>query len=412
MRKTALYLMTLLVAMTFALAAKAGTKVGTPVCWTVPAVYTPDQEVTFYYDVTDVGFPEGVDLYLWAWEPSEPDKGNGDNSSEFAKLTYLGDNIYCKTMVPTEYFHCSADKMTDDGFAGFWQQLKTKRDDLWSAEFAAPDSRSEWKAISSKTEQGVFIYSGKKVKNFTDKWTLNEPLTFVFNPKVFQVGGVTMEEFAKRADFHSFNIHSGMDDWTYLCNVDVGIPQTMTKTMVHKLSNGYYAWNMTSPYDYYKSHWIYDSETKTIKVKDYGLETDFEPTNIAWLLVGVINNDKGGTDWGGTCPDQSAKAGQAVPYPDPSFSYFPTKLCANDILTLTRLYNGKLDGDLSCKIVAGNKELTGIMAGSRDKRTVSFNLLDDLTDKTVTDLRVTITNVKGVEVVNTTIPLVPMSEVK
>ena len=56
-----------------------GQKVGTPKCWTVPAVYTADEKVTFYYDVTDVGFPEGVDLYLWAWQPTEPDKGNGDN---------------------------------------------------------------------------------------------------------------------------------------------------------------------------------------------------------------------------------------------------------------------------------------------------------------------------------------------
>ena len=48
MKKTAIYLMMLLMAMTFALNLKASTKVGTPVCWTVPAVFTPDQEVTFY----------------------------------------------------------------------------------------------------------------------------------------------------------------------------------------------------------------------------------------------------------------------------------------------------------------------------------------------------------------------------
>ena len=407
MRKTALYLMTLLVAMTFALAAKASTKVGTPVCWTVPAVYSPDQEVTFYYDVTDVGFPEGVDLYLWAWQPTEPDAGNGDNSSEFAKLTYLGDNIYCKTMVPTKYFNSTVEAMSDANFPGFWQQLKTKRDDLWSTEFAAPDSRSEWEAIGKKKDQGVFIYSGKKVKNFTDKWTLNEPLTFIFNPEVFQVGGKTMEEFAKQANFHSFNIHSGMDDWTYEQGVKVWIPGCMDKTNVKKLSNGYYSWSMKTPYDYYS--WNYADDGSKANT---GLESDYEPTNIAWLMVGVINKDDGSTDWGGTCPNQSAKAGQAVPYPDPSFSYFPTKLCANDILTLTRQYNGKLDGELTCKVIAGNKELTGVLAGNRDKRTVSFNLLDDVTDKTISDLKVTITNAKGVEVVNTTIPLVPMSEVK
>lgn len=402
MKKTAIYLMMLLMAMTFALNSKASTKVGMPVCWTVPAVFTPDQEVTFYYDVTDVGFPEGVDLYLWAWQPSEPDAGNGDNSSEFAKLTYLGDNIYCKTMVPTEYFHTTVDAMTNADWAGFWQQLKTKRDDLWSTEFAAPDSRQEWETISKNADQGVFVYSGKKVKNFTDKWTLNEPLTFVFNPKVFTVAGKTMEEFSTTVGFEGFKIHSGMDDWTYKQLVKVWIPGSMEKTNVQKLSNGYYSWSMTSPYDYYS--WNYaDDGTKA----STGLESDYEPTNIAWLMVGIVNGE-----WGGKCADQSTKAGQAVPYPDPSFSYFPSKLTANDILTLTRLYNGKLDGDLNCKIIAGNKELTGVLDGNRDKRQLSVNLLDDVTDKTISDLKVVITNKAGVKVVDTTIPLVPLSEVE
>ena len=56
--------------------------------WTVPTVFEVDQPVTFYFDMTDAGFREGVDLYLWCWNPSEPDAGNWENSSDFAKLTY------------------------------------------------------------------------------------------------------------------------------------------------------------------------------------------------------------------------------------------------------------------------------------------------------------------------------------
>ena len=93
-----------------------------PKCWTVPAVFTADEEVTFYYDMTDVGFQEGVDLYLWAWQPTEPDAGHGGNSSDFAKLEYLGNNIYKKTMVPTEYFHCDVAKFEDANWPGFWQR--------------------------------------------------------------------------------------------------------------------------------------------------------------------------------------------------------------------------------------------------------------------------------------------------
>ena len=52
-----------------------------PQFWTVPAIYAFDEEVTWYFDVSGLGFEEGLDLYLWAWEPSEPDAGNRDNTS-------------------------------------------------------------------------------------------------------------------------------------------------------------------------------------------------------------------------------------------------------------------------------------------------------------------------------------------
>ena len=84
--------------------------------WTVPTVFEVDQPVTFYFDMTDAGFREGVDLYLWCWNPSEPDAGNWENSSDFAKLTYEGDNIYSMTMTPTKYFSSGAasDKTEQD----------------------------------------------------------------------------------------------------------------------------------------------------------------------------------------------------------------------------------------------------------------------------------------------------------
>lgn len=54
MRKVIISLMLL-----FPLLVMASTKVGTPKCWTVPSVFTGDEQVTFYYDVTDVGFRRG-----------------------------------------------------------------------------------------------------------------------------------------------------------------------------------------------------------------------------------------------------------------------------------------------------------------------------------------------------------------
>lgn len=42
---------TVLVALLFPLVAMAGKKIGTPKCWTVPAVFTGDEEVSFYAEV-------------------------------------------------------------------------------------------------------------------------------------------------------------------------------------------------------------------------------------------------------------------------------------------------------------------------------------------------------------------------
>lgn len=54
MRKVIISLMLL-----FPLLVMASTKVGTPKCWTVPSIFTGDEQVTFYYVLNDVGFPEG-----------------------------------------------------------------------------------------------------------------------------------------------------------------------------------------------------------------------------------------------------------------------------------------------------------------------------------------------------------------
>lgn len=382
-----------------ALALKASTKVGTPKCWTVPAVFTPDQEVSFYYDMTDVGFPEGADLYLWAWQPTEPDAGNGNNSSDFAKLEYLGNNIYRKTMVPTEYFHCDVAKFEDANWPGFWQQLKTKDDNLWSTEFAAPDSRLEWQDFKD-SGKAIKFYSGRKATGFTEAFTLGEPLTIIFDPARFEVAGKPMNEFAKQSGFGGFKLHSGLNDWAFQQGVKVWIPGCMDKVDIQQLSNGYYSISMTSPYDYYS--WQYADDGSR---QDNGLEADAQIENLAWLVVGIINGD-----WGGTSPDQSTKAGSAAPYPDPVFTIFPSRVSIRDILTLTREYNERTSGDLTYTLTAGGKILTGTMSGVRDKREATINLVSELHGISASEMQLVVTNAKGVKLIETTIPLVTPDE--
>ncbi len=379
--------------------------------WTVPTVFEVDKPVTFYFDMTDAGFKEGVDLYLWCWNPSEPDAGNWENSSDFAKLTYNGDNVYSITMTPTKYFSQGASTMSEqdvyntcqtDDWPGFWARLKTKDGAEESDVFQAPDSRATWKEFKASGDAYRFYataFQGNTLA-LTSAFTLNKALTIVFNPDVFTVGGKTMTEFAKQSGFGGFKLHSGLNDWTYLQGVKVWIDGCMQKTDIAKQTNGYYTISMTSPFDYYS--WNYADDGSRAST---GLTADEQIDNLAWLVVGILNND-----WGGTCPDQLTKAGTAEVYPDPVFSYFPTKVSALDILTLTRRYNGKRDGDLTYKIVAGGKTITGTMTGSRDRRSASINLLDELQGVNASSMTLTITNAAGSQLISTEIPLVTVDQ--
>ncbi|WP_456098901.1 hypothetical protein [Prevotella histicola] len=377
-----------------------------PKCWTVPAVFTADEEVTFYYDMTGVGFQEGVDLYLWAWQPTEPDAGHGGNSSDFAKLEYLGNNIYKKTMVPTEYFHCDVAKFEDANWPGFWQRLKTKDGSMWSGVFAAPDSRSEFEAFK-KSGAGIQFFSGKKSTGFTEKFALDDPLTVLFNPDVYKLGGKTMTELAKDADFVTFGVHSGLNDWTVLQTLDVWRPAVLAKAGLKKLSNGLYAWNIGIPSEYYAFNPQDPGQAdKPTILADPDKKAAFVLENMTYNVIKVIKDAAGANQWGVNTGDQTQKAGQAVPYPDPVFSVFPTRVSAKDILTLTRQYNGRTDGDLDYIIVAGSKTIKGTMPGVRDKRETTIDLNKELQGVEASELKVTITNARGIKVVESTVPLV------
>lgn len=363
---------------------------GVPKAWTYPAVYQANEEVTFYFDVTDIGFQEGVDLYLWAWEPSEPDAGNRNNSSEFAKLEYQGNNIYTKTMIPTEYFNAPLEAFGDN-FAGFWMQLKVKTDDDCTTEFAAPDSRLAFREFAA-AKKGVAFYP--------DAFLLKEPLSILVNADELEVGGV--KGGLNNLDFTSLNIHSGLNNWEVLQGLHVWLPNVIEKTGFKNLGNGIWKLDMI-PFDYYNSVIGDDGN-----VQPPTIDENFVLENMTYLIVPVVN-----ANWGPNSGDLLQKAGNAPVYPDPAFSFFPQKICALDILTLTRQWNESNAGILKYTVTAGTKVITGEMSGSRDKREASINLLDELAGLSgLTQIHIQIATANGITVVNTDIPLVPLSDLQ
>ena len=113
----------------------------TPVATTAPISvstnptgnFALDQPVTWTFDLTGSGFTAGMDLYMWAWSPSNPDAANYTNSSAFAKLTYVSGMIWSKTITATSYFGKTVAEI--QASAGFWMKIKDLTGKIETATF-------------------------------------------------------------------------------------------------------------------------------------------------------------------------------------------------------------------------------------------------------------------------------------
>ncbi|MEA5130105.1 MAG: hypothetical protein VB074_18225 [Proteiniphilum sp.] len=344
--------------------------------WTYPVIYAMDQEVTWYFDMTDSGFSEGEDLYMWVWSPTEPDAGNFDNSSEFAKLEYVGDMVWKKTLIPTQYFGASVQDIENS--AGFWMRLKRKGNEVQSDVFSMTWSVGEVRS---------FLESGDPVKIFPEKFYLNEPLSLLVNAEKIWVGGdqggLAGEEI---------HLHSGLNNFQADAMVEyqAWIPEVSEKTKLTPIGNNLYKIDFI-PREY------------------YGVEEDFIMENIEFLFPAKdwakVGTDEGGKNFILLAP------GVPIP-PDPVFYFFPQRFSQLDLLTLVRLNNEK-NSKLSYTITGGGKTITGEFTGTLANLRAYINLFEVFSgDASLDKIHLVVTNQNGSEIVKTDIPLVPLSDLQ
>lgn len=344
--------------------------------WTYPVVYAMDQEVTWYFDMTDSGFSEGEDLYMWVWSPTEPDAGNFDNSSEFAKLEYVGDMVWKKTLIPTQYFGASVQDIENS--AGFWMRLKRKGNEVQSDVFSMTWSVGEVRS---------FLESGDPVKIFPEKFYLNEPLSLLVNAEKIWVGGdqggLAGEEI---------HLHSGLNNFQADAMVEyqAWIPEVSEKTKLTPIGNNLYKIDFI-PREY------------------YGVEEDFIMENIEFLFPAKdwakVGTDEGGKNFILLAP------GVPIP-PDPVFYFFPQRFSQLDLLTMVRLNNEK-NSKLSYTITGGGKTLSGEFTGALANLRAYINLFEVFSGEASLDkIHLVVTNQNGSEIVKTDIPLVPLSDLQ
>lgn len=377
--KNILSVFLLIITLIIPLKGLATDEVGDPAkVWTYPVVYALDEEVTWFFDMSGTTFSEGMDLYLWAWSPSEPDAGNFDNSSEFAKLEYVGNMVWKKTLIPTSYFGMSVASIENS--AGFWMRLKGKGNELQSGVIQAPWSVSELKTFSE---------SGNAVQIFPEKFYLDSPLSILVNPSKLWVGG-RQGEIVDGAEVF---MHSGLNNFAEgaIVEANMGDPALMKKTKLKRVGPNLYKMDMT-PREY------------------YGVGEDFVMTNIECLFPT--------RDWAQVGMNEAGNfifyAPEAIIPPDPVFSFFPQKFTIYDILTLIRINNEASSKGLEYTITAGDKVISGDFAGSKTEMKAYINLLNELegVSTTIEKITLSVKDKNGASIVQTDIPLIPISEVE
>lgn len=345
--------------------------------WTYPVVYALDQQVTWYFDMTGTNFSEGQDLYLWAWSPSEPDAGNFDNSSEFAKLEYVGDMVWKKTLTPTKYFNTTVANI--ESSAGFWMRLKGKGNEKQSDVIQAP-----WSVGDIKT----FKESGNAVQIYPEKFYIDQPLSLLVNANQVWTGavqgGLAGEEI---------HLHSGLNNFAEgaIVEYQAWIPEVSAKTKLTPIGDNIYKIDFI-PREY------------------FGVDEDFVMENIEFLFP-AKDWAKVGTAEGGK--NFVVLAPGVVAPPDPVFYFFPQKFTQYDILTLVRKNNEKKSQGLIYTIVAGGKTITGEFTGKAEEMRAYVNLLQGLAGATNLDkINLEVKDKNGSEILKTDIPLVPLSDLE
>ena len=97
----------------------------------------------------------------------------------------------------------------DWGEAGYWSRLKTKDGQKQSGVFCVEHNRTEIADFAASGSE-YQIFSGDKTIGYTDKWTMNKPLSILFNGDLQKIEGRTLNEWASDGDFKFFGTHAGL----------------------------------------------------------------------------------------------------------------------------------------------------------------------------------------------------------
>ncbi|MBE8726075.1 hypothetical protein [Flavobacterium hungaricum] len=321
-----------------------------------PVVYKYDEKVTWFFDMSGTTFAETEDLYIWIWSPSEPDAGNWENSSDFAKLKYEGNKIWSFTLTPTVYFSKTPAEIAAS--AGFWFRLKNKN-----------GSKQSDVANMAYTDFSSFYTANEVIRSYPAKPLIDKPVSILFNSNL-KAGFEGVE---------SVHFHSGLNNWAVLQEYQAWLPDVSEKTKLKDLGNGFYKMDII-PQQYYNT------------------EPGFVMENITFLMVAK--------DWAANSGDQIIYAGEFIPPPPPVFAFFPLQISQRDFLGMSRKNNESGVNKLIYTITAGSKVISGEFTGGTAEIKGFVNLVSELNGiPSLSEIHVLVKDNKDKTISDTTIPL-------
>ena len=296
--------------------------------WSQPAIFKADEQVSIFFDVTGTQLDgDAGPVYMWTWSPKEPDKGNFNNSSDFAKLTHVSGNIWKWVVTPTVYYGVPSDSITT-----LWLLLKTKNGSKQTPNTGSSITLYDFTTIKST---GIMDYQPQD-------FTIDKPLSILVNT-LNTWSGCDAGPGVQGALASSDNVHfrSGINDWSVIVENNTA---NLTKTAMTNLGDSIYRIDII-PKDYYNAG---DIAYQNIK---------FVFANAEATLVGKDVE----------CAQFSIDVPvQPVP-PQPELTIFPQKITQKDILYLVRTDNEEGVTSLSYTITGDTKVISGNFSGSAAK---------------------------------------------
>jgi hypothetical protein len=319
--------------------------------WTVPAVYTMDEPVTWYFDFASArALPDGGDLYMWIWAPKNPIPDGTPADFAKTKLHYEGNRIWSFTFTPTEFFDMTVEQMFDNKESFYFLLRSLDFDTYHTATLDFP-----------KIDYvGDFIASKKEISYAPSDFQLNSVLTILFNSNL-------VEGFNPVPS--SVHMHGGLNDWEVQQQFQAWLPEIREKTQFRHVGNGIYKKDLT-PQTY------------------FGVTEEYVMENITFVIAKYNGNDAS-PDWAGASPDYKIIA-PGIPIPPPANLYFfPIKASLNDILVITRENNDR-GQRLSYSITGGSKTISGDLEGAMSSQRVMINLGNEFKGLDISKLSVLI----------------------